>query len=55
MIARELVVVPPIAEEVREGLMGVPKTLPAKLFYDQRGSALFEQVTELPEYYLTRK
>ncbi len=54
MIARELVVVPPIAEEVREGLLSVPKTLPAKLFYDERGSVLFEEITELPEYYLTR-
>jgi dimethylhistidine N-methyltransferase len=31
-----------------------PKWLPAKLFYDEVGSALFEQITELPEYYLTR-
>jgi uncharacterized SAM-dependent methyltransferase len=30
------------------------KTLPPWLFYDQRGSELFEQITELPEYYLTR-
>ena len=28
--------------------------MPSKLFYDQIGSALFEQITELPEYYLTR-
>ncbi len=31
-----------------------PKTLPAKLFYDERGSTLFERICELPEYYLTR-
>jgi L-histidine Nalpha-methyltransferase len=39
---------------VREGLSSTPKWLPAKLFYDEAGSALFEQITELPEYYLTR-
>ncbi len=33
---------------------GVQKSLPPWLFYDERGSALFEQITELPEYYLTR-
>ena len=31
-----------------------PKWLPSKLFYDEIGSGLFEQITELPEYYLTR-
>jgi L-histidine N-alpha-methyltransferase len=35
-------------------LTAMPKTLPAKLFYDEIGSQLFEQITELPEYYLTR-
>jgi L-histidine N-alpha-methyltransferase len=30
------------------------KELPSKLFYDERGSELFEQITRLPEYYLTR-
>jgi dimethylhistidine N-methyltransferase len=39
---------------VREGLSASPKRLPAWLFYDEAGSALFEQITELPEYYLTR-
>ncbi len=39
---------------VREGLGAAAKWLPAKLFYDEAGSALFEQITELPEYYLTR-
>ena len=33
---------------------GQQKTLPPWLFYDDAGSALFEQITELPEYYLTR-
>ena len=44
----------PMAEEVLTGLSARSKTLPAKLFYDDRGSHLFEQITELPEYYLTR-
>jgi len=46
--------VPGIAEDVLRGLMRTPKALPPKLFYDAAGSALFEQITELPEYYLTR-
>jgi L-histidine Nalpha-methyltransferase len=45
---------PETALAAREGLAASPKWLPAKLFYDQAGSALFEQITELPEYYLTR-
>jgi L-histidine N-alpha-methyltransferase len=40
--------------EVLHGLTMVPKTLPPKLFYDAAGAALFERITELPEYYLTR-
>ena len=40
--------------EVRSGLKASPKTLSPWLFYDERGSDLFEQITELPEYYLTR-
>jgi len=43
-----------MAEDVRRGLTHTPKFLPPKYFYDPRGSALFEQITELPEYYLTR-
>jgi dimethylhistidine N-methyltransferase len=42
-----------IAEAVREGLQACPKALPPWLFYDETGSALFEQITALPEYYLT--
>jgi L-histidine Nalpha-methyltransferase len=45
---------PATALAAREGLSATPKWLPAKLFYDEAGSALFEQITELPEYYLTR-
>ena len=54
MIARELVALPGYADEVVEGLTSPRKTLPCKLFYDDRGSALFEEITRLPEYYLTR-
>jgi dimethylhistidine N-methyltransferase len=39
---------------VLHGLRASPKTLPAALFYDARGAALFEEITRLPEYYLTR-
>jgi L-histidine Nalpha-methyltransferase len=42
------------AAAVREGLGASPKRLPSWLFYDEAGSALFEEITELPEYYLTR-
>jgi len=54
MIARELIVLPQFAPEVEQGLISLPKTLPSKLFYDEGGSALFEEITRLPEYYLTR-
>ncbi len=39
---------------VKAGLLANPRTLPSKLFYDERGSTLFEQICELPEYYQTR-
>ncbi|HLK88088.1 MAG TPA: L-histidine N(alpha)-methyltransferase [Candidatus Binataceae bacterium] len=39
---------------VIEGLSRDPKTIPSKFLYDQRGSALFEQICTLPEYYPTR-
>jgi len=40
--------------DVRRGLTAAPKQLPPKYFYDARGSALFEDITRLPEYYPTR-
>lgn len=43
-----------IAADVLAGLRATPKTLPPKLFYDAAGSQLFEEITRLPEYYLTR-
>jgi L-histidine N-alpha-methyltransferase len=50
------------ADEVRqqmrgdalEGLQGRPKSIPPVWFYDERGSRLFEDITQLPEYYPTR-
>ena len=41
-------------DDVREGLGRRQKELPPKYFYDERGSELFERITRLPEYYLTR-
>jgi L-histidine N-alpha-methyltransferase len=43
-----------LAEDVREGLSCPFKELPPKYFYDERGSELFERITELDEYYPTR-
>ncbi len=42
------------ATAVRHGLSQTPKTLPCHFLYDQEGSRLFEEICELPEYYLTR-
>jgi L-histidine N-alpha-methyltransferase len=44
----------PFGAEVYRGLTARPRTLSPWLFYDEEGSRLFEQITELPEYYLTR-
>ena len=43
-----------VSEDVRRGLAGHPKSLPPKYFYDAKGSALFDRITRLPEYYLSR-
>ena len=40
--------------DARAGLTATPKSLPPKWFYDAQGSALFEKITGLPEYYPTR-
>jgi dimethylhistidine N-methyltransferase len=45
---------PSFADDVRTGLRANPKRLPSKYFYDEVGSALFDVITVLPEYYLTR-
>jgi L-histidine N-alpha-methyltransferase len=41
-------------DAVLAGLGRVPKRIPCKFFYDARGSALFEEICRLPEYYPTR-
>jgi dimethylhistidine N-methyltransferase len=43
-----------LIEVVQRGLRARPKRLPSWLFYDERGSQLFEEICEQPEYYLTR-
>ncbi|HEX3073131.1 MAG TPA: L-histidine N(alpha)-methyltransferase [Ignavibacteriales bacterium] len=43
-----------IKEEILEGLASSPKKIPTKLFYDERGSMLFDKICDLPEYYPTR-
>ena len=44
----------PFTADVIAGLSAKPKRLPPKYFYDAAGSALFERITQLPEYYPTR-
>jgi len=46
--------VPDLAEDVRQNLLQSPYTLPPKYFYDHRGSVLFDQICNTPEYYPTR-
>ena len=41
--------------DARRGLTTDPKDIPPKWFYDDRGSALFDEITRLPEYYPTRR
>jgi len=56
----ELVTVPrakgvaSFAQDVAAGLSAMPKRVPSKYLYDDVGSALFDAITRLPEYYLTR-
>jgi dimethylhistidine N-methyltransferase len=48
---------PPISDFARDAIAGLTadrKTLPAKYFYDEQGSVLFEEITAQPEYYPTR-
>lgn len=45
---------PRMLAEIAAGLSAPQKELPPKYFYDHRGSVLFEEITRLPEYYLTR-
>ena len=41
-------------DEVLSGLSKSPKQLPCKFFYDEQGAQLFQQICDLPEYYITR-
>lgn len=43
-----------LRDDVLDGLTSMPKELPPKWFYDERGSRLFDAITRLPEYYPTR-
>ncbi|MGC1463821.1 MAG: L-histidine N(alpha)-methyltransferase [Terracidiphilus sp.] len=52
--ANQLAVDEAVAEVVRAGLISEPKRLPPWLFYDAAGSRLFDDITDRPEYYLTR-
>jgi L-histidine N-alpha-methyltransferase len=45
---------PAFRNDVLAGLAASPRAIPARWFYDRRGSELFEAITRLPEYYLTR-
>lgn len=44
-----------LLEEARAGLLATPKELSPRWFYDDAGSALFEEITRLEEYYPTRR
>ena len=43
-----------LGDDVRAGLAERPVTIPPKWFYDEKGSELFDAITQLPEYYPTR-
>ena len=45
---------PAFRADVLNGLTARPRAIPARWFYDRRGSELFEDITRLPEYYPTR-
>jgi dimethylhistidine N-methyltransferase len=45
---------PAFRRDVLKGLSAIPRAIPARWLYDRRGAALFEAITALPEYYLTR-
>lgn len=51
---RHVTVNPELQADALAGLRSTPKVLHPKWFYDRAGSALFEDITELPEYYVTR-
>jgi L-histidine N-alpha-methyltransferase len=46
--------IPSLWDDVARGLFSTPRRLPAKYFYDEYGSQLFDQICNVPEYYPTR-
>ncbi|WP_375477704.1 L-histidine N(alpha)-methyltransferase [uncultured Nostoc sp.] len=54
LIGATQIFAPSAGNDVVKGLTQTPKSLPPCYFYDDRGSHLFEQICDLPEYYLTR-
>ncbi|NDJ22414.1 L-histidine N(alpha)-methyltransferase [Nostoc sp. B(2019)] len=54
LVGATQIVAPNTGSDVVKGLTQIPKSLPPNYFYDDRGSELFEQICNLPEYYLTR-
>lgn len=46
--------IPSLADDVRKGLLQLPRSLPPKYFYDETGSILFDQICQTEEYYPTR-
>ncbi len=46
--------VPSLSDDVRDGLLSTPRSLPPKYFYDELGSKLFDRICDTPEYYPTR-
>ena len=43
-----------LSEDVENSMLNAPRSLPAKYFYDERGSFLFDKICDSPEYYPTR-
>lgn len=54
LVANHITTESEFAVDVMTGLSKSPKRISSKYFYDQRGSQLFDQITEQEEYYLTR-
>ncbi len=54
LIEAEPAVEASFADEVESGLTTAPKTIPCRFLYDNEGSKLFEEICEVPEYYVTR-
>ena len=43
-----------LQQDVEQGLLSAPRSLPPKYFYDETGSKLFDKICDTPEYYPTR-